>query len=240
MLWSIAYLAARRLFALVVLCFRPSGSKELEILVLRHEFSILRRQAKRPQLRKANQLLLAALESSAASAVLVGVRGEPTEAAALTAAAGRAPLDVSARQQAASMLACDFLTVETVLLTQIYVLFFVSLSAGESSSSPARPTRRALGRPAGAQPDDAARRGGGTGSRFCFTSPTEHTSSTPARNPGASATDSPKTSAAADSPHDSDPSRYRPCRVARGGYPPPAPTEPCLRCSHTALRDGGL
>jgi transposase InsO family protein len=30
-------------------------------------------------------------------------------------------------QQAASMLACDFLTVETILLTRIYVLFFVSL-----------------------------------------------------------------------------------------------------------------
>jgi putative transposase len=31
------------------------------------------------------------------------------------------------RQQAASMLACDFLTVETVMLTRIYVLFVVSL-----------------------------------------------------------------------------------------------------------------
>jgi len=31
------------------------------------------------------------------------------------------------RQQAATMLACDFLTVETVWLTRIYVLFFVSL-----------------------------------------------------------------------------------------------------------------
>jgi putative transposase len=31
------------------------------------------------------------------------------------------------RQQAATMLACDFLTVETDLATRIYVLFFVSL-----------------------------------------------------------------------------------------------------------------
>src|SRR5438876_1441222 len=31
------------------------------------------------------------------------------------------------RQQAATMLACDFLTVETVWLTRIYVLFFLSL-----------------------------------------------------------------------------------------------------------------
>jgi putative transposase len=41
------------------------------------------------------------------------------------------------RQQAASMLACDFLTVETILLTRIYVLFFVSLErvGAENSNS---------------------------------------------------------------------------------------------------------
>jgi putative transposase len=33
------------------------------------------------------------------------------------------------RAQAASMLACDFLTVETVFLQRIYVLFFISLAA---------------------------------------------------------------------------------------------------------------
>jgi hypothetical protein len=32
------------------------------------------------------------------------------------------------RQQAASMLACDFLTVETAFLQRIYVLFFISLA----------------------------------------------------------------------------------------------------------------
>jgi hypothetical protein len=31
------------------------------------------------------------------------------------------------RQQAATMLECDFLTVETIWLTRIHVLFFVSL-----------------------------------------------------------------------------------------------------------------
>src|SRR5213076_1190946 len=33
------------------------------------------------------------------------------------------------RAQAASMLACDFLTVETIFLQRIYVLFFISLAA---------------------------------------------------------------------------------------------------------------
>jgi hypothetical protein len=42
-LWSLAYLVVRRLFELVVLMSRRTKSKELEILVLRHEVLILRR-----------------------------------------------------------------------------------------------------------------------------------------------------------------------------------------------------
>jgi hypothetical protein len=40
LLWSFAYLAVRNLFALVPLLFRSGRSKELEILVLRHELAI--------------------------------------------------------------------------------------------------------------------------------------------------------------------------------------------------------
>ncbi len=60
-MWSLAYLVVRRLVELIVLCCRSPGSQELEILVLRHELSILRRQAQRPQLRETDRLLLAAL-----------------------------------------------------------------------------------------------------------------------------------------------------------------------------------
>jgi transposase InsO family protein len=196
--WSVAYLVVCRLFALVVLCCRSSRSKELEILVLRHELSVLKRQAKRPQLREADRVLLAALSRvlprSSWSAFLVSPRtllrwhqrlvarrwtyprgrtGRPyvgSEIYELVVRFARenpswgykriagellgvgvavSPSSVRAilirnglpsaperdrlswrrflRQQAASMLACDFLTVETVLLTRIYVLFFVSL-----------------------------------------------------------------------------------------------------------------
>jgi putative transposase len=59
--WSLAYLVVRRLFELIVICCRSSGSKELEIIVLRHELSILRRQANRPQLQEADRVFLAAL-----------------------------------------------------------------------------------------------------------------------------------------------------------------------------------
>jgi hypothetical protein len=42
-------LVACRLFALVLLLARDDRSKELKLLVLRHELSILRRQARRPR-----------------------------------------------------------------------------------------------------------------------------------------------------------------------------------------------
>ena len=198
MLWSLAYLVVRRLFELMVLCCRSPGSKELEILVLQHELSILRRQAQRPQLQEADRVFLAALSRAlprrAWSAFSVSPRTLPRWHQRLVARRwtyphrrpGRPPVDrevevlvvrlarenaawgyrrivgelrglgfsVSAssvrailirhrlppaperdglswrlflRQQAATMLACDFLTVETVWLTRIYVLFFVSL-----------------------------------------------------------------------------------------------------------------
>jgi putative transposase len=58
---SIAYVVVCRLFALVLLLARSDRSKELEILVLRHELAIVRRQAPRPRLTDADRLVLAAL-----------------------------------------------------------------------------------------------------------------------------------------------------------------------------------
>jgi hypothetical protein len=58
LLWSFAYLAARNLVALVWLLARPRRSKELEILVLRHELAVLRGQAGQPKLTRADRALL--------------------------------------------------------------------------------------------------------------------------------------------------------------------------------------
>ena len=58
---SLVYVVVCRLFELVVLLGRGDRSKELEILVLRHELSILRRQAVRPRFEPRDRLLLAAL-----------------------------------------------------------------------------------------------------------------------------------------------------------------------------------
>jgi putative transposase len=60
LLASLLYVALRRLLQLVTLCFRSQDFKELEIVVLRHELAILRRQVGRPGLRPADRTFLAA------------------------------------------------------------------------------------------------------------------------------------------------------------------------------------
>jgi len=49
-----------RVMALVLLCLRSSDCKELEIVVLRHELAVLRRQVSRPALLPADRAFLAA------------------------------------------------------------------------------------------------------------------------------------------------------------------------------------
>jgi putative transposase len=60
LLASLLYVAVRRLIELVLLRCRCEQFNELEIVVLRHELAILRRQVGRPVLRPADRALLAA------------------------------------------------------------------------------------------------------------------------------------------------------------------------------------
>ncbi len=172
MLWSFAYLVVRNLFALVWLLARPRRSKELEILVLRHELTLLRRRAGQPKLTRADRALLAALSRSLPRVAWAGFPVKPETLlrwhrqlvarenphwgykrivgelkglgisvsatsvrkvlleAGLAPAPQRGPSSWRAfmRAQAASVLACDFLTVETAFLQRVYVLFFISLA----------------------------------------------------------------------------------------------------------------
>ena len=57
---SLVYLVVWRLLELLVLLARGDASKDLEIVVLRHELSILRRQAPRPAFTPGDRLLLSA------------------------------------------------------------------------------------------------------------------------------------------------------------------------------------
>jgi hypothetical protein len=59
-LLSVVYFALQRILQLVSLLFRSADSKELEIVVLRHELAILRRQVHRPTFRPADRCVLAA------------------------------------------------------------------------------------------------------------------------------------------------------------------------------------
>src|SRR6266700_3015887 len=60
---SFLYLMTRRLVGMLLGSFRSERAKDVEIAVLRHQLSVLRRQVKRPQLRPADRALLAALSS---------------------------------------------------------------------------------------------------------------------------------------------------------------------------------
>jgi len=58
--WSLCYFVLRRILQLAALRFRSKEFKELEIVVLRHELAVLRRQVARPELRAADRIFLAA------------------------------------------------------------------------------------------------------------------------------------------------------------------------------------
>jgi putative transposase len=191
------YLVFRALLGALVRRRRGLDVKDLELLILRHELEVLRRQVARPQLRPADRALLAAaachLPRPLRSARLVSPRtllrwhralvrrrwqqspvrrgrppatadlraavlrlarenprwghrrisGElaklgfpvsPTTVRRLLARAGLGPAPRRSgppwreflRTQAASIVACDFFTVESVFLRRYYVLFFIA------------------------------------------------------------------------------------------------------------------
>ena len=199
MVWSLCYLVFRCVLQLVLLRPRSEDFKELEIVVLRHELSVLRRQTRRPELTATDRVFLAAasrlLPRSSCRSFFVtpttllrwhrrlvarrwtygGCRGRPPiggdvralvlrlarenprwgyqrivgelrglglsvsattvrkilRQAGLGPAGERSGLSWRAflRAQAASMLAVDFFTVETVSLQRLYVLFFIELGS---------------------------------------------------------------------------------------------------------------
>jgi hypothetical protein len=119
LLWSFVYLAVRGVLGLIVLAARPARSKDLEILVLRHELAVLRRRSARPRLTRADRAFLAALSRLLPRATWTSFSVRPETLLGWhrrlvarrwtfpSTRVGRPPLD---------------------LLQRIYVLFFVSLA----------------------------------------------------------------------------------------------------------------
>src|SRR5204862_8342900 len=58
---SLVYLLVRQILQMLTQLARDGGAKDVELLVLRHEVAVLRRQIHRPQLRPADRVVLAAL-----------------------------------------------------------------------------------------------------------------------------------------------------------------------------------
>jgi len=58
--FSLFYLLTCRVLALVLLRFRTDRSKDIEIVVLRHELAVLHRQIARPELKDIDRVFLAA------------------------------------------------------------------------------------------------------------------------------------------------------------------------------------
>jgi putative transposase len=99
-IWSFVYLALRRALELILLCFRSADAKEIEILVLRHELAVLRRQHPPPRLQPTDRALLAA--PAAPTGALVGVPGTTRDAAALAPPHGPPTLDLQGCPQGAA------------------------------------------------------------------------------------------------------------------------------------------
>jgi putative transposase len=75
--WSFVYLALCRLVQLVVLLCRSERSKEVEILLLRHELAILRRQRRRAPVRPVDRAILAALARALPRSAWAGLSVRP-------------------------------------------------------------------------------------------------------------------------------------------------------------------
>jgi hypothetical protein len=60
LLFSFCYLVLRQVFYLLALRFRSPDFKDLEILVLRHELELLRRQTRRPAITPIDRAFLTA------------------------------------------------------------------------------------------------------------------------------------------------------------------------------------
>ena len=122
MLPRLAYLTLCRSIQLLAQLARGDAAKDLEILFLRHQLAVLRRQTPRPRLEPADRAQAHQGGSPAprvqvsASAIRTTLRRHGLDPVPRrTTTTWRAFL----RQQAAGIVACDFFTVDTIWLRRL-------------------------------------------------------------------------------------------------------------------------
>jgi putative transposase len=153
---SFLHLAFLRTIQILCLKWSDESDLAIEVVILRHEVAVLCRQVVRPALRPTDRALLAGLRQLIPRAKLHRFFVQPGTLLrwhrelvrrrwTCPKPSGRPKIptgtvqlvDRLAREnptwgeflkaQTATMLACDFFTVDTVLLRRLYVLFFIEL-----------------------------------------------------------------------------------------------------------------
>ena len=101
MLLSVCYVALQRILQCVLLYFRSREFKELEIIVLRHELAVLRRQVRRPALRPEDRVFFAAVSRLLPRALWTSLIVKPGHRARMASSIARGAVGCNAKRAAA-------------------------------------------------------------------------------------------------------------------------------------------